>query len=120
MHNRQGLAALDEGHPFNLSLDGQLFNQCRAGRPSEQLVGRKTMLPIIHARIEREKRFRRSSPRGSHSRIAVTTRRPSKGGRKESDSYGSSKGNSTGLAEETHICQHFIIQRRKRTTTTHC
>ena len=63
--------------------------------------------------------FKHSSPRGSHSRIAVTARRLCKGGKKGFVSCGSSRGNSTGQARETHICQHSVIQRRKRTTTTH-
>ena len=83
MHSRLGLAKLDEGRPFNILSNGHLFNQCGASQSSKQLVGRTAMLPIIHAGTERGKRSRRSSPRGSHSRIAATARRPGKGGRKD-------------------------------------
>ena len=31
LHRRPDLAALDEGRPFNISLDGQLLDQCGAG-----------------------------------------------------------------------------------------
>ena len=98
LHSRQGLAALDKGCPFNISSNYQLFNQCGAGRSSKQPAGRTAMLPIIHARIERGKRFRRSSPRGSHPRIAGTARRPGKARRKGFVSCGSSRGSSIGRA----------------------
>ena len=98
MHSRQGLAALDEVRPFNTSSKGQLLNQCEAGRSSKQPAGRRAMLPIIHAGTERGKRFRRTSPRGSHSRIAATAHRLGKGGRKGSVSCGSFRGSSVGRA----------------------
>ena len=31
LHSKKGLAALDEGRPFNLSSNGKLFNQCGTG-----------------------------------------------------------------------------------------
>ena len=52
-HSRLDLAALDEGRPFNISLDGQLFNQSGAGRPSKQSDGCTTVLSAIHTRTER-------------------------------------------------------------------
>ena len=100
MHSRQGLAALDEGCPFDISSNGQLFNQRRAGRSSKHPAGRTTMLPIICTRIERGKGFRWPSPWGSHSYVTTTTLRPRKGGRKRSISCGSLGHSSVGQPEK--------------------
>ena len=54
---------------------------------------------------------------GSHSRVETIACHPSKGERKESVSCGSSGDSSARRAREIHICQHPIIQQRKRITT---
>ena len=58
------------------------YNQCGAGRSSNKPSSHTTMLPIIHTGTKRRKGFGWSSPYGSHSHVATTARRPSKGGRK--------------------------------------
>ena len=52
------LAALDEGRPFNILPNGQLFDQCGAGRPSKQLDGCIVVLPTIHTGTENGKELR--------------------------------------------------------------
>ena len=62
------------------------------------------MLPIIHEVTERGKRFRSYSPRGSHSHLAATARRPGKGRRKGYVNSGSFRGSSTdGLEKLTYV-----------------
>ena len=94
LHSKQGLTALDEGCPFDISSNGQLFNQHKAGRSSKQPFGRMTMLPIIYTGTERGKGFRWASSWRSHSRVATTSRHPGKGGRKGSVSCGPSRDSS--------------------------
>ena len=47
------LVAFDEGGPFNISLDGQLFDQRGAGRSPKQLTSRTTVLSVIYTGTER-------------------------------------------------------------------
>ena len=51
---------LDEGRPFNISSDGQLFNQCRASQSSKKPASRTAMLPTNHTGTKRGKMLSRS------------------------------------------------------------
>ena len=61
-HSRPNLIASDEGCPFNISPDGQLFDQRGASRPSKQSAGYTTVLSTIHMGTKRRKEINKSSP----------------------------------------------------------
>ena len=109
-HSRSDLAALDEGRPFNISPDGQIFDQRRVGRSLKQSAGRTTVLSVIHTEIEREEEIRESSPRRSHPHIATTVRRPSQGRREGPISRGSPRVSGARRVGEVHIRQFSAIQ----------
>ena len=71
LHCRSNLAALDEGRPFHISPDDQLFDQCGVGQPSKQSAGHTAVLSAIRTRTKRGEELRESAPRRSHPRITT-------------------------------------------------
>ena len=108
-HSRPNLAALDEGRPFNIPPDGQLFDQLEASRRSKQSVGRTVMLSTIHMGTKRGEELRQSSPRRSHPCITTIVHHLGHGRREGPISHGSLRDSSDGRAGEVRILKFSAI-----------